>query len=194
MTVSPLGGDTDVCSTSHTEHGRAAGFEWYQTQRQGAETPPSGRRGSESPGQHVYDQYPLTPGLSGPPSRRSTDESNYTLPPNASDYSGSYFSASSGKLPISPGAGQLGGLTAAMSLSRDASGRRESAAAAHPYLRRPSLGESVAGQTTVGMSWTYSRARSPLGASPTGGAEYPRIEGYEGRGIGMEGTSERDPG
>ena len=77
-----------------------------------------------------------------------------------------------------------------MSLTRDSSGRRDSVAASHPYIRRPSLGESVAGQ----MSWTYSRARSPLGVSPTGGAEYSRIEGHEVRGLGLEGTSERDPG
>jgi hypothetical protein len=185
--------DTEAPCVLTVEHGRGPGFEWHQGQRQGTETPPPGRRGSDSPGQHVYDQYPLTPGLSGPPSRRSTDESNYASPPNASDYSGSYFSASSARLPLSPVAGQLGGLTAAMSLSRESGGRRDSSAAAHPYLRRPSLGESVAGQTIPSMSWGYSRARSPLGFSPTG-AEPSRIENNDSGGVDYEGVGDRDQG
>jgi hypothetical protein len=178
------------------EHGRAAGLEWYQAHRQGTETPPP-RRGSDSPSHQLYDQYPSTPGFSGPPSRRSTDDGNYATPPIAtSDYSGSYFSQYNGRNPTSPVSGQLGGFTAAMKLSTP-SGRRDSVAGgSHPYLktsRRPSVTEN---QTIPSMSLGYARARSPLGIPPIGGGgEQTQLEtlGPDGRIVAFEGLPRRDP-
>ncbi|KAH8088090.1 hypothetical protein HD553DRAFT_340207 [Filobasidium floriforme] len=179
---------TGSSSSLPAEHGRSFGIEWFSSSRHGIETPPPGR-GSESPAYRSHPQFPSTPGASGPPSRRSTDESNYASPPIAtSDYSGSYFSQHSMRNPTSP----TSGFTAAMTITgRDSGsgGRRESVTATHPYLitsRRPSLGEAV------GVGSGYARARSPLGSlaqrvpdtmqiDPAGGgSETRKQEGLEG--------------
>ena len=140
------------------EHGRLVGLEWYSTSRYGRETPPG--RGSESPNDRSHGRFPSTPGLSGLPSRRSTDESNYASPPiTMSDQGGSYFSQHKMRYPTSPSSGSA----TALPTSRDPTGRRESVSASHPYLigsRRPSLGEAI----NLSPGSGYTRARSPLGS------------------------------